>query len=153
MLTKGLGASPGAAVGAVYFTADEAAAAKERGENVVLVRNETSPDDIHGMMASEGILTARGGLVSHAAVVARGWGTPAIVGAEQVKIHGKSFSVGDVVVNEGDVISLDGTTGQVVLGAMELRAAEPPAGVRDDPQVGRRRPQGQARRARQRRHR
>ncbi len=127
VLTKGLGASPGAAVGAVYFTADEAAAAKERGEDVVLVRNETSPDDIHGMMASKGILTARGGLVSHAAVVARGWGTPAIVGAEQVKIHGKSFSVGDIVVAEGDVISLDGTTGQVVLGAMELRAAEPPA--------------------------
>jgi pyruvate,orthophosphate dikinase len=93
----------------------------------VLVRNETSPDDIHGMMASKGILTARGGLVSHAAVVARGWGTPAIVGAEQVKIKGKSFSVGDIVVSEGDVISLDGTTGQVVLGAMELRAAEPPA--------------------------
>ncbi len=127
VLTKGLGASPGAAVGAVYFTADEAAAAKERGEDVVLVRNETSPDDIHGMMASKGILTARGGLVSHAAVVARGWGTPAIVGAEQVKIKGKSFSVGDIVVSEGDVISLDGTTGQVVLGAMELRAAEPPA--------------------------
>ncbi len=94
---------------------------------MVLVRNETSPDDIHGMMASKGILTARGGLVSHAAVVARGWGTPAIVGAEQVKIKGKSFSVGDIVVSEGDVISLDGTTGQVVLGAMELRAAEPPA--------------------------
>jgi pyruvate, orthophosphate dikinase len=127
VLTKGLGASPGAAVGAVYFTADEAAAAKERGEDVVLVRNETSPDDIHGMMASKGILTARGGLVSHAAVVARGWGTPAIVGAEDVRIKGKQFSVGDVVVNEGDVISIDGTTGEVVLGAMELRNAEPPA--------------------------
>jgi pyruvate, orthophosphate dikinase len=126
VLTTGLGASPGAAVGAVYFTADDAAAAKERGEDVVLVRNETSPDDIHGMMASRGILTARGGLVSHAAVVARGWGTPAIVGAEEVRIQGKQFSVGDTVVQEGDVISIDGTTGEVVLGAMELRSAEPP---------------------------
>jgi pyruvate,orthophosphate dikinase len=126
VLAKGLGASPGAAVGAVYFTADDAAAAKERGEDVVLVRNETSPDDIHGMMASKGILTSRGGLVSHAAVVARGWGTPAIVGAEEVRIQGKQFSVGDIVVEEGDVISIDGTTGEVVLGAMELRMAEPP---------------------------
>jgi pyruvate,orthophosphate dikinase len=126
VLTKGLGASPGAAVGAVYFTADEAEAAKERGEDVVLVRNETSPDDIHGMMASKGILTARGGLVSHAAVVARGWGTPAIVGAEEVRIQGKQFTVGDTVVREGDVISIDGTSGEVVLGAMELRNAEPP---------------------------
>ena len=126
-IAKGLGASPGAAVGAVYFTADEAAAANERGEKVVLVRNETSPDDIHGMMAAEGILTARGGLVSHAAVVARGWGTPAIVGAESVRIQGKQFSVGDIVVVEGDVISIDGTTGDVVLGALEMKAAEPPA--------------------------
>jgi pyruvate, orthophosphate dikinase len=130
-LAKGLGASPGAAVGAVYFTADEAAAAKERGEEVILVRNETSPDDIHGMMASKGILTARGGLVSHAAVVARGWGTPAIVGAEEVRIKGKQFTVstsdGDIVVDEGDVISIDGTTGLVVLGAMEMRPADPPA--------------------------
>ena len=126
VLTKGLGASPGAAVGAVYFTADDAAAAKERGEDVVLVRNETSPDDIHGMMASRGILTARGGLVSHAAVVARGWGTPAIVGAEEVRIQGRQFSIGDTVVKEGDVISIDGTTGEVVLGAMEMRSAEPP---------------------------
>ena len=131
VLAKGLGASPGAAVGAVYFTADDAAAAKERGEAVVLVRSETSPDDIHGMMAAEGILTSRGGLVSHAAVVARGWGTPAIVGAEDVRIKGKQFTVTlggeEIVVAEGDVISLDGTTGEVVLGAMELRSAEPPA--------------------------
>jgi pyruvate,orthophosphate dikinase len=126
VLAKGLGASPGAAVGAVYFTADDAEAAKGRGEDVVLVRNETSPDDIHGMMASKGILTSRGGLVSHAAVVARGWGTPAIVGAEEIRIQGKQFTVGDTVVKEGDVISIDGTTGEVVLGAMELRMAEPP---------------------------
>jgi pyruvate,orthophosphate dikinase len=126
-LATGLAASPGAAVGAVYFTADDAAAAAERGEKVILVRNETSPEDVHGMMASEGILTARGGLVSHAAVVARGWGTPAIVGADAVKIADKTFSVGRVTVKEGDVVSLDGTSGMVMLGAMEMRSAEPPA--------------------------
>ena len=125
-LTTGLAASPGAAVGAVYFTADDAKEAAKRGEKVILVRNETSPDDIHGMMASEGILTARGGLVSHAAVVARGWGTPAIVGADAVRIEGETFSVGDVAVKQGDVISLDGTSGDVIVGAMKLRTAEPP---------------------------
>ena len=153
VLTKGLAASPGAAVGKVYFTADEAADAAERGEKVVLVRNETSPEDVHGMMVAEGILTARGGLVSHAAVVARGWGTPAIVGAESVKIVGDQFSVGDIVVNKGDVISLDGTTGTVVLGAMLLEDAKPPAEFDVILQVGRPGPQGQARRAGQRRHR
>ncbi|MEO6126250.1 MAG: pyruvate, phosphate dikinase [Ilumatobacteraceae bacterium] len=125
-LAKGLAASPGAAVGAVYFTADDAVVAAERGEKVILVRSETSPEDVHGMMVAQGILTARGGLVSHAAVVARGWGTPAIVGADAIKISGNSFSVGDVTVNQGDVISLDGTTGEVIVGAMELAAAEPP---------------------------
>ncbi|MEZ5251231.1 MAG: putative PEP-binding protein [Ilumatobacteraceae bacterium] len=127
VLAKGLGASPGAAVGKVYFTADDAVDADERGEKVVLVRNETSPEDVHGMMVSQGILTARGGLVSHAAVVARGWGTPAVVGAEAIKIDGKTFTVGSVTVAEGDVISIDGTTGEVILGEMELAAAKPPA--------------------------
>jgi pyruvate,orthophosphate dikinase len=127
VLATGLAASPGAAVGKVYFTADDADAAAERGEAVILVRNETSPEDVHGMMVSRGILTARGGLVSHAAVVARGWGTPAVVGAEAIKIEGKQFRVGDVVVKEGDIISLDGTTGAVVLGEVTLAASEPPA--------------------------
>ena len=127
VLAKGLGASPGAAVGKVYFTADDACDADERGEHVVLVRNETSPEDVHGMMISQGILTARGGLVSHAAVVARGWGTPAVVGAEAIKIEGKTFTVGDVTVKEGDIISIDGTTGEVILGEMKLAAAKPPA--------------------------
>ncbi|MCU1392008.1 MAG: ppdK [Ilumatobacteraceae bacterium] len=126
VLAKGLAASPGAAVGKVYFTADDAVAAHERGEKVILVRSETSPEDVHGMMVAQGILTARGGLVSHAAVVARGWGTPAIVGADAIKISGNSFSVGDVTVSLGDSISLDGSTGEVVLGEMELAAAEPP---------------------------
>jgi pyruvate,orthophosphate dikinase len=126
VIAKGLAASPGAAVGKVYFTADEAADASDRGEKVILVRSETSPEDVHGMMVSEGILTARGGLVSHAAVVARGWGTPAVVGAEAVKIDGKQFTVGDIVVKEGDIISLDGTTGEVVLGSLALQDAKPP---------------------------
>ena len=125
-IARGLGASPGAAVGKVYFTADDAADAADRGEHVILVRSETSPEDVHGMMVSEGILTARGGLVSHAAVVARGWGTPAVVGAEAIQIEGKQFRVEDVVVKEGDVISLDGSTGDIILGELRLAAAEPP---------------------------
>ncbi len=124
-VAKGLAASPGAAVGKVYFTADDAEAAAKNGEAVILVRSETSPEDVHGMMVAKGILTSRGGLVSHAAVVARGWGTPAVVGADAVQIDGKMFRAGDVVVREGDVISLDGTTGEVMLGAMELTEAEP----------------------------
>jgi pyruvate, orthophosphate dikinase len=125
-LAKGLAASPGAAVGRVYFTADDAVAARDRGEPVILVRNETSPEDVHGMMAAKGILTSRGGLVSHAAVVARGWGTPAIVGADAIKISGKKFTVGSTTVKEGDFISLDGTSGDVVVGELTLEAAEPP---------------------------
>jgi pyruvate,orthophosphate dikinase len=126
VIATGLAASPGAAVGRVYFTADGAAEAAAAGEKVVLVRNETSPEDVHGMQASEGILTARGGLVSHAAVVARGWGIPAVVGAEALKIDGTSFTVGDTKVAEGDVISIDGSTGEVALGEVELTASEAP---------------------------
>ena len=127
VIAKGLAASPGAAVGKVYFTADDAADAADRGEDVILVRTETSPEDVHGMSVAQGILTARGGLVSHAAVVARGWGTPAVVGAEAIKIKGNQFTVGDIIVSEGDVISIDGTTGEVILGAVKLASAEPPA--------------------------
>jgi pyruvate,orthophosphate dikinase len=127
VIAKGLAASPGAAVGRVYFTADDAVDASERGEKVILVRNETSPEDVHGMQVAEGILTARGGLVSHAAVVARGWGIPAVVGADAVKISGTQFTAGGVTVQEGDLISLDGTSGEIVLGEMALADAEPPA--------------------------
>ncbi len=126
VLTTGLGASPGAAVGRAYFTADDAAAVAAGGVPVVLVRTETSPEDVHGMLASQGILTARGGLVSHAAVVARGWGKPAVVGAGALRIEGGSFRVGDVTVSEGDWLSIDGTSGTVVLGQVPLTVASPP---------------------------
>jgi pyruvate,orthophosphate dikinase len=126
VLTKGLGASPGAAVGRAYFSADDAAAAHERGEPVILVRSETSPEDVHGMLASEGILTARGGLVSHAAVVARGWGKPAVVGAEALRLGDRQVSVGAVTIKEGDWLSLDGAAGSVVVGQVPLSAATPP---------------------------
>jgi pyruvate,orthophosphate dikinase len=126
-LVKGLAASPGAAVGKAYFTADDCVDAVNRGERVVLVRSETSPEDVHGMSVAEGILTARGGLVSHAAVVARGWGKPAVVGAEKMKIAGASFTVDGTTVREGDVLSINGTTGEVVLGDVELSTGEAPA--------------------------
>ena len=127
VLTKGLSASPGAAVGEVYFDADRAVSAAANGHKVILVRNETSPDDVHGMQVSQGILTARGGLVSHAAVVARGWGIPAVVGAEALKISGASAKVGKQEITEGDVVSLNGSTGEVVVGEVELVAAQPSA--------------------------
>ncbi|HUA95646.1 MAG TPA: pyruvate, phosphate dikinase, partial [Acidimicrobiales bacterium] len=125
-LAKGLAASPGAAVGRAYFTADDAAAAAERGEPVILVRNETSPEDVHGMLAAEGILTARGGLVSHAAVVARGWGKPAVVGADALRVGDRQMRIGEVTVVEGEWLSIDGTGGVVVLGRVPLTAADPP---------------------------
>ncbi|MHB8296055.1 MAG: pyruvate, phosphate dikinase [Acidimicrobiales bacterium] len=130
----GLGASPGAAVGRAYFSATGAVEAAARGEQVILVRSETSPDDVAGMIAAAGVLTARGGLVSHAAVVARGWGKPAVVGAGSLKISGRSFSVDGapgVTVSEGDFISIDGTTGQVVLGEVPLAAAEAPPALEE----------------------
>jgi pyruvate,orthophosphate dikinase len=125
-LVKGLAASPGAAVGKAYFTADDCVDAVNRGEKVILVRSETSPEDVHGMSVAEGILTARGGLVSHAAVVARGWGKPAVVGAERIKISGASFSVDGVTVREGDMLSINGTTGEVVEGGVELSTGDAP---------------------------
>jgi pyruvate,orthophosphate dikinase len=126
-VTKGLNASPGAAVGKVYFTADSVEAHHEAGERVILVRPETSPDDIHGMIAAEGILTSRGGLVSHAAVVARGMGKPAVCGAQELDIDvaGHQVSVNGVTIREGDVISINGTTGEVVVGAVPVITPEP----------------------------
>jgi pyruvate,orthophosphate dikinase len=118
VIAKGLPASPGAASGKVVFTADEAVEKAKAGEKVLLVRHVTSPEDIGGMHAAEGILTSRGGMTSHAAVVARGMGAPCIVGAEDISIDYKSktFTVGDVSVKEGEPITIDGTTGRVILG-------------------------------------
>ncbi len=122
LLTKGLNASPGAAVGKVYFDADTAAEKGKGGEGqaVVLVRPETTPDDVHGMLAAKGILTQHGGATSHAAVVARQLGVPCVAGAEDIKINLKEkyFMVGGIVVKEGDTISVDGASGRVYLGAL-----------------------------------
>ena len=125
VLAKGLPASPGAAVGKVVFTAEDAATSTEAGVKNILVRLETSPDDIKGMVAAEGILTARGGMTSHAAVVARGMGKPCIAGCGAIEINydTKQFKVGDKVVKEGDFITLDGATGEVMLG--ELPTTDP----------------------------
>ncbi len=127
VLTTGLNASPGAAVGEVCFDADDAEARAAEGRPVILVRMETAPDDLHGMIAAEGILTARGGLVSHAAVVARGMGKPAVCGADGLVVDDKRriLTVGEVTVAEGDVISIDGSRGLVARGEVPLVTPEP----------------------------
>ena len=128
VLATGLAASPGAAVGRAYFDADRAVAAVARGERVVLVRGETSPDDVHGIAAADGVLTSRGGLVSHAAVVARGWGKPAVCGAEALTVGPDSFTAADgTVVAEGDWLSIDGSTGRVYGGELSLVEGRVPA--------------------------
>ncbi len=121
LLAKGVNASPGAAVGKVYFDADTAEKmAKEHGEKVIMVRPFTKPDDVHGMIASQGILTSEGGATSHAAVVARQFGIPAVVGASAVRIDldKRQMTIGDTVIKEGNWISIDGTTGEIFLGQM-----------------------------------
>ena len=125
LIGNALPASPGAAAGKVYFTAEEAKAAHEGGARVILVRQETSPEDIEGMHASEGILTARGGMTSHAAVVARGMGTACVSGCAELKVYEeeKYFQLGDVTVKEGDYISLDGSTGNIYLGDIPTQEA------------------------------
>lgn len=123
-VARGLNASPGAAVGTAVFTADDAEAAAARGEKVILIRWETNPDDLHGMITAQGILTSHGGKTSHAAVIARGMGKPCVCGVDKLKIDAKAKKAtvagSDVVIHEGDLISIDGTTGIVVLGAVEL---------------------------------
>ncbi|MEZ5228681.1 MAG: PEP/pyruvate-binding domain-containing protein [Acidimicrobiales bacterium] len=126
-IASGLGASPGAAVGAVYFDPNTAVDAYDEGIDVILVKDETSPEDVHGMAIAEGILTTKGGLASHAAVVARGWGKPAVCGAGGITIGEGLFTVGNLVVREGDIISLDGATGEVFLGAVDLSEGDVPA--------------------------
>jgi pyruvate, orthophosphate dikinase len=126
VIAKGLPASPGAAVGKVIFTAEDAEKAAERGLKVILVRTETSPEDIGGMDAAQGILTARGGMTSHAAVVARGMGKCCIAGCGAININEvqKYFTVNDLVIKEGDYITLNGTTGEVMLGEAPLVTPE-----------------------------
>jgi pyruvate,orthophosphate dikinase len=125
-LAKGLAASPGAAAGQVVFSADDAVAWRDRGEKVILVRDETSPDDIHGMSASQGILTATGGMTSHAAVVGRQMGKPSIVGCGALALNeeGKYFQVGAHKIPEGEWISIDGTSGEVLKGRIKTNPSE-----------------------------
>ena len=126
VLTTGLPASPGAACGQIVFSADDAEAWNKNGHKVIMVRIETSPEDLAGMAAAEGILTCRGGMTSHAAVVARGMGKCCVsgAGALQVDYVNKTVKIEDVVLKEGDYISINGSTGQVLLGEVETKAAE-----------------------------
>jgi len=122
VLTSGLPASPGAASGTVVFDSDEAEELAKAGHKVMLVRIETSPEDIHGMHAAEGIITARGGMTSHAAVVARGMGRPCVSGAGQIKIDyaAKQFAVGRRIVKHGEMVTIDGASGQVLMGEAKM---------------------------------
>ncbi len=122
VLATGLNASPGAAVGSVTFDPTEAEEAASAGEAVILVRLETTPDDIHGIVAAQGVLTGRGGRTSHAAIVTRGMGKPCVAGCEALRIDygARTFSVGDRVVRQGDLLTIDGTTGRVFLGEAPL---------------------------------
>jgi len=123
-ITRGVGASPGAAAGEVVFTAKRAAELAAEGRKVILVRRETNPDDLPGMIAAQGILTSRGGKTSHAAVVARGMGKTCVCGADAMEVGRESFAVEGHIVREGEVISIDGTTGRVYLGSVPVRPSE-----------------------------
>ena len=122
VIAMGLPASPGAAIGEVVFSSDEAEELKKKGHKVILVRTETSPEDIHGMHAAEAIVTARGGMTSHAAVVARGMGTPCVSGAGDIRIdyETQQFSVAGRIVKKGDIVTVDGATGQVFAGEVDM---------------------------------
>jgi pyruvate,orthophosphate dikinase len=126
VIGKGLPASPGAAIGKIVFTANDAQALAEKGEQVILVRIETSPEDIHGMKAAQGIVTSRGGMTSHAAVVARGMGKPCVVGAGNINVDPRAgkLTAGDLVLKAGDVISIDGSSGDIMNGPMPLVPAK-----------------------------
>jgi len=125
-ITKGLAASPGAAVGGICFDADTAAEKGAKGEKVVLVRYETTPDDIHGVLVAQGVLTAHGGMTSHAAVVARGFGKPCVSGATDIEldVEAKTLGIGGQVFHEGDIITLDGSTGEVFGEGLKLVPAQ-----------------------------
>ncbi len=117
-LATGLPASPGMASGPIVTSPEAAQAAADEGRAAILVRAETSPDDVHGMARAAGILTSRGGLASHAAVVARGWGIPAVVGAAAIEVHDGRVDIGDRTLNSGDIITIDGSTGEVFEGTI-----------------------------------
>lgn len=127
LLAKGLPAGPGGATGRIVFTADDAEEWAKSGQKVILVRNETSPEDVHGMHAAEAILTAKGGMTSHAALVARGWGKCCIVGCSDliIDVHKKEIHVNGKVLKEGDWITLNGTVGNVYEGKLDLLPADP----------------------------
>ena len=126
LFEKGLNASPGAAVGVIVFDPDTAELEAQKGRKVILVRDETSPEDIHGMFSSVGILTTKGGMTSHAAVVARGMGKPCVAGAEKLIIDykKKTISNSSLTLEEGDLISIDGSTGEIFVGEIEMESAE-----------------------------
>ncbi|HKG84685.1 MAG TPA: pyruvate, phosphate dikinase, partial [Beijerinckiaceae bacterium] len=126
IIATGLPASPGAASGAIVFSSDEAESAKKNGRKVILVRVETSPEDIHGMHAAEGILTTRGGMTSHAAVVARGMGKPCVSGAGSLRVDyaAQTMSVAGVTLKQGDIITIDGSAGQVLQGEVAMLEPE-----------------------------
>ena len=127
LFSKALNASPGAAVGEIVFDADKAEKEANRGRDVILVRDETSPEDIHGMHSSVGILTTKGGMTSHAAVVARGMGKPCVVGAEglNIDVTNKTVGNGEELLSEGDIISIDGSLGEVYIGELETEPPKP----------------------------
>jgi pyruvate, orthophosphate dikinase len=125
-IAVGLGVSPGIATGRIVLDPDSAVEAAESGEDVILVRRETSPEDVHGMAAAKGVLTTLGGLMSHAAVVARAWGLPAVCGAEGIELLADGLRIGEALYPAGSVISLDGASGQVFAGAIAGEATADP---------------------------
>src|SRR5204863_8010734 len=126
VIASGLPASPGAAAGEIVFSSDEAELLKGQGRKVILVRIETSPEDIAGMHAAEGILPTRGGMTSHAAVVARGMGKPCVSGAGSIRVDyaAGTLTAGGRTLRAGDVITIDGSTGEVLAGAVSMRQPE-----------------------------
>ena len=125
LFAQGMSGSPGAAIGQIVLDPDKAVALHEKGIHSILVRHETSPDDVHGIMAADAVLTARGGMTSHAAVVTRGLGKPAVVGCEVLHFENNKVVCGRHSLKEGDVISLDGATGKVFIGEIPLKDPDP----------------------------
>jgi pyruvate,orthophosphate dikinase len=125
-VAQGLGTSPGVATGQVVFDPDRAVELSDSGIDLILVRRETSPEDVHGMGVAKGILTTLGGMMSHAAVVARAWNIPAVCGVTNVELNENGLLIADTLIREGDVISIDGDTGAVYLGSITAAAAVDP---------------------------